>query len=345
MIEIKSMHILKKILLFLEPKKYLSLIKYNKEIQKKMNISIKDYKEYNQIEIEVTSINNNFSGKVIDFYEENKEYYHIYFDYERKKENFISSKDNISKIKIIIDCEIKSLEGLFKNCNYISDVNFIKFKRKDINNMSYMFSGCKFLININFSKFNTSGVIDMSYMFEDCTSLKELNLSNFNTFNLTDMSYMFKNCSSLKELNLSNFNTSNVINMRYMFYNCISLKELNISNLDISQVTNMNYMFYNCNSLKNLNVSNFVFKDNIKTDYMFSCCSEYLKNEIRRQNKRIKENAFKEHKINTYFFKSLSEHENFENDFFIEANNEYEEHFPTFNIEHEKYLHFDDEDD
>ena len=99
MIEIKSMHILKKILLFLEPKKYLSLIKYNKEIQKKMNISIKDYKEYNQIEIEVTSINNNFSGKVIDFYEENKEYYHIYFDYERKKKILYHQKIIYQKLK------------------------------------------------------------------------------------------------------------------------------------------------------------------------------------------------------------------------------------------------------
>ena len=131
----------------------------------------------------------------------------------------------------------------------------------------------------------------------------------------------------------------------HMFFGCKNIIKLDFSNFDTSQVTNMSNMFYNCNSLKNLNVSNFVFKDNIKTDYMFSCCSEYLKNEIRRQNKRIKENAFKEHKINTYFFKSLSEHENFENDFFIEANNEYEEHFPTFNIENEKYLHFDDEDD
>ncbi len=69
MLKIRSRYILKNILLFLKPKKYLSLIKYNKEIQKKVDKSLKDYKEYNQIELEIVPIKDNFSGDVINFYE------------------------------------------------------------------------------------------------------------------------------------------------------------------------------------------------------------------------------------------------------------------------------------
>ena len=208
MLKIRSRYILKNILLFLKTKKYLSIIRYNKEIQKKVNISLKDYKEYNQIEIEIVPIKDNFSGDVINFYKWNKEYYHIYFDNIIKEENHISSKDNISKIKIIIDYEIKSLKRLFEVCDYISSINFVKFKRKDITNMSHMFNGCKNLININFSNFNTFKVTDMSLMFCNCSSLKELNVSNFNTSKVIDMASIFEKCSSLKELYISNFNTS-----------------------------------------------------------------------------------------------------------------------------------------
>ena len=108
------------------------------------------------------------------------------------------------------------------------------------------------------------------------------------------MKSMFSYCSSLKELNLSNFNTSQVTNMEYMFYNCSSLKELNLSNFNTSQVTNMEYMFSNCSSLKNLDIHNFVIKDGVEINYMFSGCSDDLKNEIRKQNENIKENAFKD---------------------------------------------------
>ena len=170
MLKIRNKYILKNILSFLAQKKFLSLIKYNKKIQNKLDKSIIDYREYNQIEIEITPIKNNFSGKVINFKEENKEYYYIYFDNQIKEINYISSKDNISKIKIIIDFEIKSLEGLFEKCDYISMISFHKFNRKDINNISCMFKRCSNLISINFSKFNTSKVINMNFMFYNCSS-------------------------------------------------------------------------------------------------------------------------------------------------------------------------------
>ena len=147
-------------------------------------------------------------------------YYHIYFNnIEEIKRNKIEKKDNVKIIKIIIDNQVKSFSGLFEYC-YIKYINFKKFYRNNIFDMSYMFTRCYSLKEINLSNFNTNNVTNMEYLFFGCYSLKELNLSNFNTNNVTNMHGMFSRCSSLEELNISNFNTTNVIDMRYMFLGC-----------------------------------------------------------------------------------------------------------------------------
>ena len=123
-------------------------------------------------------------SKFININENDKLYYHIYFNdnnEETKNKYFIREEDKVTKIKIIIDYQVKSFKELFSKCRFIESINFKKFYRDNITNMSCMFSGCK--------------------------SLKELNLNNFNTNNVTNIRWMFKNCSSLKELNLNNFNT------------------------------------------------------------------------------------------------------------------------------------------
>ena len=268
MLHIRNKYLLKNILDYVERKQCLSLIKYNKALQKKLDISIKDYKEYNQIEIELKVGGDNIYGKFFNYEKINKSYFHIYLDNKKIRRNYLTSKDNLSKIKVIIDCEIKSFKSLFENCNCISSINFIKFNRKDIIDMSNMFKGCKNLIYINFA--------------------------NFKSEKVTNMEYMFCNCSSLKEINLTNFNTSNVINMRSMFSCCSSLKEINLSNFDTSQVTDMIFMFNNCSSLINLDISKFDIKDNINIDYMFSGCLDTLKKKIKSQNKKIKANAFED---------------------------------------------------
>ena len=79
----------------------------------------------------------------------------------------------MKKIKIIIDYQVKSFNKLFFKCYCIESINFKKFYRNNI--------------------------IDMSWMFNGCSSLKELNLTNFNTNNVTDMGEMFCGCKSLKE--------------------------------------------------------------------------------------------------------------------------------------------------
>ena len=214
---------------------------YNKNLQKKLNVNIDIYKEYStkysSIEIEVKLVDNKH-GKFINTTD--NEFYHIYFDNSKEevKRNYLDSKykNSVNIIKIKIDLKIKSLKGLFDECECISSINFKKFNRTNITDMSGMFSGCSSLEDLNLSNFKTDNVKNMGGMFSGCSSLKELSLSNFKTDNVDYMSGMFSGCSSLKELNLSNFKTDNIKNMSFMFNGCSSLKELNLSNFKTDNV-------------------------------------------------------------------------------------------------------------
>ena len=114
---------------------------------------------------------------------------------EEIKRNYINKDEEIKNIKIIINYQVKTCEGLFCDCECIESIYFKKFYRNNINNMHCMFSRCSSLKELNLNNFNTKNVIDMSYMFSQCHSLKELNLNNFNTNNVTNMYGMFYGCS------------------------------------------------------------------------------------------------------------------------------------------------------
>ena len=195
---LKSDYFLRKLFNIIKINKSLAIMKYNKKLQKRLNITINDYKECSKIEIELKIADNKY-GQFINI-SDNENYCHIYFANSNKeiKKNYLVENKKLKMIKIIIDYQVKSLEKLFFHCFCIRSIIFKNFYRDNITNMSFM--------------------------FHECSSLKELNLRNFNTNNATDMSYMFSLCSSLKELNLNNFNTNNVNNMSCMFNGCSSLK-------------------------------------------------------------------------------------------------------------------------
>ena len=137
-----------------------------------------------------------------------KSHFHIYLnDWEKEiKRNTISENDKVIKTNIIIDYQDKSFKNLFKDCECIESINFIKFNRNKFNNMGVTFSYC--------------------------SSLKDLCLSNFNIDNATNMGKIFSYCPSLKSINNSNFNTVNVIIMGGMLTGYLSLEDLNISNIN-----------------------------------------------------------------------------------------------------------------
>ena len=148
---IKSRYILSKIYDNMTKKKKLEIVKYNKRIQNRLNLDVKDYKECCEIEIEIIPTKDIY-GKFIDINKNDELYYHIYFNDNKeeikdkyrikeedgviKDEYYIEEEDKVKKIKIIIDCQVKSFEGLFYKCECIESINFKKFYR---NNVKYLF--------------------------------------------------------------------------------------------------------------------------------------------------------------------------------------------------------------
>ena len=205
---IKSNYMLK--ILFNCMKKNISLIivKYNKKLQKRLNLNINSYKDYSQlyspIEIEIKIWENKYDkynifeqrnkkNMFINKLDEVKEYYNIYFDNsnEEIKKSYLNDDEKVNTIKIIIDHQVKSFKKLFFYCENIYSIFFKKFYRTNITDMSFMFHGCSSLNKLNIPYFNTNNVTDMSFMFNRCYSISGLNVSHFNTSNVTNMEGMF----------------------------------------------------------------------------------------------------------------------------------------------------------
>ena len=322
--KIKSDHILKEIFGNIRKGTLYKTIRYNKRLQNKLNITKKDYKDFGKIIIELYTNGCPSTDRPIFIYNNclNLNYYHFYFNEDKneqkEKKIYYDINRNVKKIRIELDYEVKSLCLLFKLCESIKAIHFLKFNRSDIrnidrmfwkcdnlkeinlsnfnseniDNMRELFSGLKSLEKINLSVLNTKNVKSMEEMFKGCISLKELDLSGFNTKNVTTMEKMFDGCISLKELDLSNFNTENVENMSAMFFGCTALKKLKISNFNTDKVDDLRHMFNKCTSLEELDVSKFKFEGK-NVEKMFIGLNDEIIKAIRTNNPNIKEKAFK----------------------------------------------------
>ena len=298
--KIRSNYFLEKLFNILEKKKSLNIVKYNKNLKKRINININDYKEYLEIysliQIEINPLINKY-GKFINIKDEESIYYHISFNNNREeiKRNYINKDEGIKTVKIIIDYHIKSFEKLFKNCKIIESMYFKKYYRNNIINMELMFSGCSSLKEIKgINNFNTINVTNMGGMFQGCYELEYLDLSNFITMNVTNMAGMFNECHKLKEIKgINNFNTINVTNMRAMFQECKEIQYLDLSNFNTMNVTDMECMFNKCYKLKeikgihNLNLIKVANKIGI-----FDGCNE-LNSFLNFNNANINQNSMK----------------------------------------------------
>jgi len=279
---IQSKYIILQIFGNLAERTLLKLIQHNKEFQRNANKTLNDYKTFRDIEIELIPDDNLSGGETFINFIDERSFFHIYLNdnEEESKENYITKKQKIYKIKVILGHQIKSLRGLFKNCKCLKEVYFTKFNRKDITDLGSLFEQCTSIIKLDVSKLITDNVIRMDWVFYKCESLLELNVDNFNTKNVTDMSCMFKHCDLIKELNLSNFNTSSVTYMKGMFFKCISIEQLDLSNFDTSNVIDMRWMFYGCSNLRELNIYNFDTSNVEDQRWMFEGCNSLINLDI-----------------------------------------------------------------
>ena len=151
--KITSKYILKDVFSLMHKKTLLNLIKYNKNIQDDLNISIDNYKKYRLIEIEIELEQDKY-GKFINLpkKEKDKAYFHIYVNGEERfgqKRNYINKNEKVTYFKVVIDYEIKNLNHLFNNCVFVKAINFKHFERNNITKMSHMFYKCSSLTKLN----------------------------------------------------------------------------------------------------------------------------------------------------------------------------------------------------
>ena len=141
LLKIISTYTIRHIFNFLERRILLNIIKENKKIQEILDISLKDYKSYSEIEIDI--IPDNYrdmeKGRIITFYNlDEAKYFHIYYNDNNKEitsenKNIILRKEmKIWKIKVIIDANVKSFNKLFYCCSDIKSITFVKFNRSNI---------------------------------------------------------------------------------------------------------------------------------------------------------------------------------------------------------------------
>ena len=130
MTNLKSDYFLRKLYDIISKKKKLEIIRFNKKMQNRINLSIKDYKEYSEtftpIEIEIVPTKGKY-GNFIKINKNDELFYHIYFNDNKKeiKNKYeINEEDKVKKIKIIIDYQVKSIEKLFYRCECIESINF-----------------------------------------------------------------------------------------------------------------------------------------------------------------------------------------------------------------------------
>ena len=99
---LKSDYFIQKFFGYMSKRKSLETIRYNKSIQKRINININHYKayseEYSSIELDIIPIKGEY-GQFINIDEEDKKYFHIYFNDNKKREienTSLNKDDNVS---------------------------------------------------------------------------------------------------------------------------------------------------------------------------------------------------------------------------------------------------------
>ena len=167
---------------------------------------------------------------------------------------------------------VKDMSEMFNGCSALSKLVLTDFKTEQVTTMESMFADCSKLETLDVSSFNTENVTTMCGMFSHCSSLRSLDLTGFNTANVTDMSSMFKNCSSLRSLDLSSFNTRKVSAMQSMFKGCTNLESIDFSSFDTENMTSMIAMFNSCTKLETLDLSSFATPKMVTMTSAFEKC-------------------------------------------------------------------------
>ena len=226
-------------------------------------------------------IKNNEMNKIVEEFKYKNEINLIYKTENKGKQNLFGKnfvKNNKNNIELIIN-GIKS--PLIEEYDLEEGINNIKLIIKnDLINLEGMFKECSTLYNIDELKYlNTSNCINFSRMFMKCSLLSDIKaLEKWDVSKGTDFSFMFSisNISDLKPL--ENWDVSNAKNFDHMLSNCCLLTDITpLKNWNVSNVINFNSMFYDCSSLSDIKpLENWNISKGIDFIEMFDDCSGFL---------------------------------------------------------------------
>ena len=210
---------------------------------------------------------------------------------------------------------INSMKSMFRECEYLSSVNFLNINFSKVETMERMFSECENLLSINLSNLDMSNVKSTSEMFSICPSLISVDFSNTKFDKLQTMAYMFANCLklsslalfdgnlpelstmngafyaciSLTSINLSGFNATNLDSIMGIFIYCFKLQKINFDNFNTGKVKQLDYSFYNCTSLTSIDLTPLNFQKIETARYMFSLCNSLKSVKVNFTNSPIED--------------------------------------------------------
>ena len=314
----------------------------NRYINKELNISMIEIKEYENYNINFIEIDDNLYKKDIEFYYSKESIYIIQYNNEKdisvsygtindiNKSQLIYSGNinlnsygspifNLSNNKLIgIHC-IKSkyynkgiffkyiIDGFIKE--FFHEVNImLDIQKEDINNKIY------FLSNYYYHNYKEDN--NLFIRKEDDLNknniLNELNDYNSELY-INNKSYKYKKYFKPEkkgEYNILLKFRINLINCSYMFAGCKKIKEIKFISLNTNYLKNMKCMFYRCENLENINSSVFNIKKSNDTSFMFYNCFKLNDLDLSSFNiKNVKNISYMFYGCNNFRDKNLMKYE------------------------------------
>ena len=184
----------------------------------------------------------------------------------------ISSKDNGSMLV--------GIDNLFSNSEYLGSIDIRGISGCNINSLDGVFKGCMSLSDINgLNKLNVSKVVSIKEIFNGCTSLRDLSgIELWDTSKLKNISGAFKGTGVDGLEALKRWDTSNISRMSGAFM-YTDIKDVDgISKWDISKVVDMSGLFMFCEKLCDIKgIKNWNTRNVKNMENMFNEC-ERLEN-------------------------------------------------------------------
>ena len=145
---------------------------------------------------------------------------------------------------------LKNMQGLFKQCDYLTDLSGLSNWQADIDNISEAFAICLSLRDISgVHGLRTATVTNFSEVFAFCTYITTLNgLENWDVSNGQSFYRMFKGCPWINDISaIANWDMSNATTTYEMFMGCAWITNVDdLVNWRFSNIQSMSGMFNQC---------------------------------------------------------------------------------------------------